>query len=229
MTAPAKETRASRLLFELTGKPRTAALGLALAAVVLINIASFIAANSSSISIISSSATLAAVLAGSSSGAGGSPSADIIGTRANRNYYYYYVPSPSPAPLDSSSSSPNPQISLHLPLCPSEAMIMPAPGPSVAAAARLARQFDYPSPQLQRGVDEFLRQMSEGLSKSGATLSQIPTYVTSVPNGTEKVILPLSLVASLINETRACISPSTSGAPTSASAPSTSTVIAPST
>jgi hypothetical protein len=228
MTAPAKETRASRLLFELTGKPRTAALGLALAAVVLINIASFIAANSSSISIISSSATLAAVLAGSSSGAGGSPSADIIGTRANRNYYYY-VPSPSPAPLDSSSSSPNPQISLHLPLCPSEAMIMPAPGPSVAAAARLARQFDYPSPQLQRGVDEFLRQMSEGLSKSGATLSQIPTYVTSVPNGTEKVILPLSLVASLINETRACISPSTSEAPTSASAPSTSTATAPST
>ncbi|QKX57039.1 uncharacterized protein TRUGW13939_04147 [Talaromyces rugulosus] len=185
MTAPAKETRASRLLFELTGKPRTAALGLALAAVVLINIASFIAANSSSISILSSSATLAAVLAGSRSGARGSPSADIIGTRADSNYYYY-VPSPSPAPLDSSSSSPNPQLSLHLPLCPSEAMIMPAPGPSVAAAARLARQFDYPSPQLQRGVDEFLRQMSEGLSKSGATLSQIPTYVTSVPNGTEK-------------------------------------------
>ena len=27
----------------------------------------------------------------------------------------------------------------------------------------------------------------EGLQKVGATMSQIPTYVTAVPNGTEKV------------------------------------------
>lgn len=27
----------------------------------------------------------------------------------------------------------------------------------------------------------------EGLEKTGATMSQIPTYVTAVPNGTEKV------------------------------------------
>ena len=27
----------------------------------------------------------------------------------------------------------------------------------------------------------------EGLQKSGTTMSQIPTYVTAVPNGTEKV------------------------------------------
>lgn len=64
---------------------------------------------------------------------------------------------------------------------------MAAPGPSLDAALRVAREFDLPSDQLQRGVDEFLNQMAEGLEKDGTTLSQIPTYVTSVPNGTEKV------------------------------------------
>lgn len=34
-------------------------------------------------------------------------------------------------------------------------------------------------------------QIDEGLKKDGATLSQIPTYVTGVPNGTEKVSLRL--------------------------------------
>jgi hexokinase len=29
--------------------------------------------------------------------------------------------------------------------------------------------------------------LDEGLKKDGTSLSQIPTYVTSVPNGTEKV------------------------------------------
>lgn len=66
-------------------------------------------------------------------------------------------------------------------------MIMAAPGPSLEAALRVAREFDLPADQAQRGVDEFIREMSEGLSKDGATLSQIPTFVTSVPNGTEKV------------------------------------------
>jgi hexokinase len=66
-------------------------------------------------------------------------------------------------------------------------MIMAAPGASVDAALRVARDFEVSSDHLQRGVDEFLREMSEGLSKTGATLSQIPTFVTSVPNGTEKV------------------------------------------
>ena len=64
---------------------------------------------------------------------------------------------------------------------------MAAPGPSLDAALRVAREFDLPSDQLQRGVGEFLNQMAEGLAKNGATLNQIPTYVTSVPNGTEKV------------------------------------------
>jgi hypothetical protein len=59
--------------------------------------------------------------------------------------------------------------------------------PVLDEAARIAREFDYPAEEVQRGVKEYIREMEEGLSKEGATLSQIPTYVTSVPNGTEKV------------------------------------------
>jgi hexokinase len=32
--------------------------------------------------------------------------------------------------------------------------------------------------------------LDEGLAKNGSTMSQIPTYVTAVPNGTEKVRMP---------------------------------------
>lgn len=57
----------------------------------------------------------------------------------------------------------------------------------VEEARRIAKEFDYPANEVNRGVEEFRRQMDEGLSKEGATLSQIPTYVTAVPNGSEKV------------------------------------------
>lgn len=77
-------------------------------------------------------------------------------------------------------------------------MTMAAPGPSLDAALRVAREFDLPSDQLQRGVDEFLNQMAEGLANNGTTLSQIPTYVTSVPNGTEKVRLSFDILFLLI-------------------------------
>ncbi|KAE8147303.1 hypothetical protein BDV25DRAFT_160658 [Aspergillus avenaceus] len=53
-------------------------------------------------------------------------------------------------------------------------------------AARIARQFDFPAGDVQRGVKEYIREMGEGLNKEGTTLSQIPTFVTAVPNGTEK-------------------------------------------
>ncbi|KAJ5887440.1 Glucokinase [Penicillium taxi] len=56
----------------------------------------------------------------------------------------------------------------------------------VEEATRIALQFDYPAEQVQRGVAEYIRQSDEGLAKEGATLSQIPTFVTAVPNGTEK-------------------------------------------
>lgn len=54
-------------------------------------------------------------------------------------------------------------------------------------AARIARQFDYPADDVRRGVAEYMREMEEGLVKEGTTLSQIPTFVTEVPNGSEKV------------------------------------------
>jgi len=55
-----------------------------------------------------------------------------------------------------------------------------------AAAERVAAEFEYTKQDVNRGVQAFIAQMSEGLEKQGATMSQIPTYVTAVPNGTEK-------------------------------------------
>ncbi|KAK3100927.1 glucokinase, partial [Teratosphaeriaceae sp. CCFEE 6253] len=55
-----------------------------------------------------------------------------------------------------------------------------------AAAERVAAEFEYGRADVNRGVQEFIRQMDEGLGKDGAMLSQIPTYVTAVPNGTEE-------------------------------------------
>ena len=55
------------------------------------------------------------------------------------------------------------------------------------AAERVAAEFEYTKEDVNRGVTEFIRQMDEGLQKQGQTMSQIPTYVTAVPNGTEKV------------------------------------------
>ncbi|KAF9886240.1 glucokinase [Aspergillus nanangensis] len=53
-------------------------------------------------------------------------------------------------------------------------------------AEQIAREFEYPAAEVERGVREYIREMDEGLRQEGTTLSQIPTYVTSVPNGTEK-------------------------------------------
>ncbi|MCJ1409766.1 glucokinase [Ptychographa xylographoides] len=56
----------------------------------------------------------------------------------------------------------------------------------IQEAERVAAQFDYPAEAVNKGVKEFIREMGEGLQKTGTTMSQIPTYVTAVPNGTEK-------------------------------------------
>ncbi|KAI1352687.1 glucokinase [Xylaria sp. FL0043] len=56
----------------------------------------------------------------------------------------------------------------------------------VEETKRIVAQFDYTDDDVNQGVQEFLRQMNEGLQKDGTSLSQIPTYVTGVPNGTEK-------------------------------------------
>ncbi|KAJ4412948.1 glucokinase [Gnomoniopsis sp. IMI 355080] len=52
--------------------------------------------------------------------------------------------------------------------------------------SRIVQEFEYNNGDLNKGVLEFLNQMDEGLAKDGTSLSQIPTYVTGVPNGTEK-------------------------------------------
>lgn len=59
--------------------------------------------------------------------------------------------------------------------------------PLLQEATRIAREFDYPADQVQRGVTEYIKQSNEGLANEDTTLSQIPTFVTAVPNGTEKV------------------------------------------
>lgn len=55
-----------------------------------------------------------------------------------------------------------------------------------AETKSIVSQFDYTDEDVNKGVKEFLHQMGEGLEKDGTSLSQIPTYVTGVPNGTEK-------------------------------------------
>lgn len=55
-----------------------------------------------------------------------------------------------------------------------------------AEVKRIAAEFEYSKEDVNNGVKEFIREMDEGLEKQGTTLSQIPTYVTAVPNGTEK-------------------------------------------
>ncbi|KAG6016623.1 hypothetical protein E4U43_003447 [Claviceps pusilla] len=51
---------------------------------------------------------------------------------------------------------------------------------------RVVSQFEFSNAQVNQHVEEFLAQMKEGLENDGTSLSQIPTYVTGVPNGTEK-------------------------------------------
>ncbi|MCJ1319552.1 glucokinase [Xylographa vitiligo] len=53
-------------------------------------------------------------------------------------------------------------------------------------ARQVAAEFEYSAEAVNKGVKEFMKEMDEGLQKVGATMSQIPTYVTAVPNGTEK-------------------------------------------
>ncbi|MCJ1279223.1 glucokinase [Puttea exsequens] len=55
-----------------------------------------------------------------------------------------------------------------------------------AEAQRVAAEFEYPPEELKKGVKAFIDQMDEGLQRTGTSMSQIPTYVTAVPNGTEK-------------------------------------------
>lgn len=53
-------------------------------------------------------------------------------------------------------------------------------------AQRVAAEFEFGQDAVNNAVGEFIRELEEGLEAQGTELSQIPTYVTAVPNGTEK-------------------------------------------
>lgn len=56
----------------------------------------------------------------------------------------------------------------------------------LAETKRITAAFELSDEDVNKNVAEFINQMNEGLEKNGTTMSQIPTYVTGVPNGTEK-------------------------------------------
>jgi hypothetical protein len=169
-----------RLLFSLTGKPWIFSWSVVVLAAIVLG--------------VNNVAHLLLSLAGSIPSFPGSArtAADIIAPTPDAHHHHHHHPHAplcevaAPRPRQP-SSSPNPQFlySLgYLPVSLPDDMIMSAPAISVEG---IAREFEYPADQVQRGVKEFIREIHEGLSTQGATLSQIPTYVTSVPNGTEKV------------------------------------------
>ncbi|KAK3383536.1 hypothetical protein B0T24DRAFT_688072 [Lasiosphaeria ovina] len=93
----------------------------------------------------------------------------------------------------SATYSPVASADRHPPICEN-----PPPFPTSAPVSRplamsleaetksFVSKFEYSDEDVNKAVKEFLRQMGEGLEKDGTSLSQIPTYVTAVPNGTEK-------------------------------------------
>lgn len=82
----------------------------------------------------------------------------------------------------------------------------------------MAAEFVFSKESLNEGVKQFIAEMKEGLGKQGAQMSQIPTYVTSVPNGTEKVHLAYDrLTPTDVDRVLSLLS--TSAAPTSVSVP----------
>lgn len=135
---------------------------------------------------------------GSGSAASGAPT-DIIAlsrspchrhpTSSSSSCYYNYN-DPRPHPHPHSPSCPNPQSASYpdfCPICLPVTMSDSTRAPLLDEAERIARQFEYPTTDVLRGVKAYMDQMQEGLSKEHTSLSQIPTYVTGVPNGTEKV------------------------------------------
>lgn len=56
----------------------------------------------------------------------------------------------------------------------------------IERARELVKDFEYGKEDVRKATRHFIKQMNEGLQRDGATMGQIPSYVTSVPNGTEK-------------------------------------------
>ncbi|KAI1002858.1 Glucokinase [Podosphaera aphanis] len=54
------------------------------------------------------------------------------------------------------------------------------------AARRVAAEFEVPDEKIRKIVDEFIFELRQGLEENDTMISQIPSYVTVIPNGTEK-------------------------------------------
>ncbi|KAL1955601.1 hypothetical protein VTO42DRAFT_8404 [Malbranchea cinnamomea] len=110
-------------------------------------------------------------------------------------FFAHYHPSPrTPRPLPpprspQSSWCERPQLAslLQPGSCPvAVEMSELTTSPVALEARRISNELQFPSESVNRAVKHFMKQMEEGLAKEGATLSQIPSYVAAVPNGTEK-------------------------------------------
>lgn len=66
--------------------------------------------------------------------------------------------------------------------------------PLMQKAKEIANEFDFDTRQINAAIAEFKKLMDKGLQHDAEAMTMIPTYVTAVPNGTEKgVYLALDL------------------------------------
>ncbi|GKT41204.1 glucokinase [Colletotrichum spaethianum] len=56
----------------------------------------------------------------------------------------------------------------------------------IAHARKIAHDFDFPAEEVRRATLHFLKQLNEGLQRDGTSMCQIPSFVTNLPNGSEK-------------------------------------------
>ncbi|KAL3292102.1 hexokinase [Colletotrichum asianum] len=56
----------------------------------------------------------------------------------------------------------------------------------ISEAQKIAKEFEFPAEDVRRATTHFLKQLNEGLQKDGTSMCQIPSYVTKLPNGSEK-------------------------------------------
>ncbi|KAG9185347.1 hexokinase [Alternaria panax] len=115
----------------------------------------------------------------------------------------FFAPHLPHAVLRTITNKQAPSFTLRNPIVLQEPAICPKPEPQVEfvgtfntqhkrsmtladQAKRVAAEFDFDDNAVNKAVKEFIREMDEGLEKTGTEMSQIPTYVTAVPNGTEK-------------------------------------------
>ncbi|OLN97759.1 Glucokinase 2 [Colletotrichum chlorophyti] len=56
----------------------------------------------------------------------------------------------------------------------------------IAQARRIAQEFEFPAKDVRRATKHFLKQLNEGLREDGTSMCQIPSFVTKLPNGSEK-------------------------------------------